>query len=137
MRRLLVRAWAFPATLLGLLFAVPALLGRGRARRVDGVLEVSGGAAALLLARVVPLPGGASAMTLGHVVLGRDEEALERTRAHERVHVAQYEMFGPLFIPLYLLHSGVLLLSGKDPYAGNRFEREAEELSSRVASARL
>jgi len=122
-RRALVYAWAFPGTVLGLLFAVPALLGKGRVRAVGGVLEVSGGAAALFLSRFVPLPGGASAMTLGHVVLGRDDAALERTRAHERVHVAQYEKWGPLFIPVYLAAS----IRG---YGANPFEREAEEKSA-------
>jgi hypothetical protein len=130
-KRLLLYAWASPATLLGLAVAIPALAGRGSARAVAGVLEVSGGAAAILLERLVPLPGGASAMTLGHVVLGRDAAALERTRAHERVHVAQYERWGPLFIPLYLLASAVLLLSGGDPYGSNPFEKEAESVSSR------
>jgi hypothetical protein len=125
-RRVLAYVWASPGTLLGLLFAVPALLGRGRAGVVNGVLEISGGAAALFLARAVPLPGGASAMTLGHVVLGRDAAALERTRRHERVHVAQYERWGPLFIPAYLLVSLALLVRGRDAWAENPFEREAE-----------
>ena len=122
-----MRLWACPATLLGLVFAVPALLGRGRVRRVDGVLEVSGGWAAPFLSRCVPLPGGASAMTLGHVVIGRDEACLERTRTHERVHVRQYERWGPFFIPLYLGISFFLLLFGRDSYEENPFEREARE----------
>lgn len=126
MRRALVVLWALPATSLGLLFVAAGWLLRGTVRLKDGVLEVSGGAATPFLRRLVPLPGGASAMTLGHVVLGRDAEALERTRAHERIHVAQYERWGPLFIPLYLLVSAALLVSGRDPYGDNPFEREAE-----------
>jgi len=126
LRRALAYVWASPGSLLGLGFALPALFGRGRARVVSGVLEISGGLAAPFLARFVPLPGGASAMTLGHVVLGRDAAALERTRAHERVHVAQYERWGPLFIPAYLLVSAWLLARGRDPYADNPFERAAE-----------
>ena len=35
-------------------------------------------------------------------VLGIDEFWLNETRAHERVHVRQYEHWGPLFIPAYL-----------------------------------
>jgi hypothetical protein len=126
-RFLAVRIWASPATLLGLLFALPAILGRARVKRVNGVLEVCGGPAAVFLARCVPLPGGASAMTLGHVVLGRDEACLERTRPHERVHVRQYERWGPFFIPVYLGISAFLVLFGRDSYAENPFEREARE----------
>ena len=125
MRRLLAYVWASPGTLLGLVFAP-----FGRTRVVEGVLEVAGGAAAFLLRRAVPMRGGASAMTLGHVVLGRDEAALERTRRHERAHVAQYERWGPLFIPLYLGASFALFLSGRDAYAENPFEREAARFDS-------
>ncbi len=125
--RWLVYLWAFPTTSLGLLVAVFSLLSGGKFRRVEGVLEVHGGFAAFLLRRLVPLPGGASAMTLGHVVIARDQTLLDLTREHERVHVRQVERWGPLFIPLYFAMSGIALLRGHDPYRGNRFEREAFE----------
>lgn len=64
-------------------------------------------------------------MTLGHVVLGQDEGCLNRSRDHERVHVGQYERWGLLMIPLYLLSSAVARLRGAHPYWDNRFEREA------------
>jgi hypothetical protein len=64
-------------------------------------------------------------MTLGHVVLAQDQRSLIASRKHERVHVAQYERWGPLMIPLYLISSGAAGLSGKHPYWDNRFEREA------------
>ena len=117
--------WALPTTALGLLFVAPALLSGGGVQRVDGVLEVYGGAAALFLRRATLLKGGASAMTLGHVVLGRDRLALERTRRHERVHVRQCERWGPLFLPAYLAASAVMWLRGRNPYRDNPFEREA------------
>src|SRR5687767_1086704 len=86
--RALVYAWAFPTTLVGLLFLPPVLLSRtGRARVVGGVLEIHGGPVDWFLRHCTLLRGGASAMTLGHVVLGRDERLLDLTRAHERVHV--------------------------------------------------
>jgi drug/metabolite transporter (DMT)-like permease len=66
-------------------------------------------------------------MTLGHVVLGRDENCLEDCGDHERVHVRQYESWGPLFLPAYFGSSIAALLRGDDPYLGNRFEREAYE----------
>ena len=124
--RVLVYLWALPTTSVGLLFVPLALLSRsGGARVVDGVLEVHGGGVAFFLRRCTLLRGGASAMTLGHVVLGRDEQLLELTRDHERVHVRQCERWGPLFIPAYLLASVLVKLRGGRPYEDNPFEREA------------
>ena len=54
-----------------------------------------------------------------------DQAALDRSRAHERVHVRQCERWGPLFIPAYLLASAVLWCQGRDFYEENPFEREA------------
>ena len=51
----------------------------------DGALELHGGVVEFFLRRCTLLAGGASAMTLGHVVLGRDEQTLDLTRDHERV----------------------------------------------------
>jgi hypothetical protein len=64
-------------------------------------------------------------MTLGHVVFGRNEVALELTRAHERVHVRQYQRWGPAFVPAYLLCFACLYLGGRDGYRDNPFEVEA------------
>jgi hypothetical protein len=123
--RALRYAWSLPNSLLGALLAMSALASGGRARVVSGVLEAHGGALALILRRIVPLRGGASAMTLGHVVLGRDAACLERTRIHERVHVRQFEAWGPLFIPAYLAAAVVAVAGGGHYYRDNRFEREA------------
>ena len=124
--RAVVYAWAFPTTFLGLLFLPLALLSRaGGARVVDGVLELHGGPVAWFLRRCTLLRGGASAMTLGHVVLGRDATLLDLTRSHERVHVRQCERWGPLFIPAYLLASALVFFRGGRPYEDNPFEREA------------
>ena len=123
--RIFVYLWVMPTTLIGLLFFLPALLSGGRARIVDGVIELHGGWVALFLRYCTFLRGGASAMTLGHVVLGRDSRLLDLTRSHERVHVRQCERWGPLFIPAYLLASGWVKLRGGRPYEDNPFEREA------------
>jgi hypothetical protein len=117
--------WALPHTLLGLLFALIVLLTHGRAQVVDGVLELHGRFASWFLRRCIPLKGGALALTLGHVVIGRDEDALAATRAHERVHVRQYEQWGPLFLPAYAVASLWAHFSQTGAYAGNRFERDA------------
>ena len=117
--------WASPTTTIGLLVVTLARLTGGRSTVVDGVLETHGGVATWLLRHAVPLRGGASAMTLGHVVIGVDADALAWSRAHERVHVRQCERWGPLFVPAYFAASFVAFVKRRDPYRGNRFEREA------------
>jgi len=102
----------------------------GRARCVEGVLEVHGGFATFALRKLVLLKNGAAAMTLGHVVIGQDALSLEHTRAHERVHVRQCERWGPLFIPAYVGVSVVLWLRGRDAYLDNPFERETHAKQS-------
>ncbi len=125
LRRILVYLWALPTTALGLCFVPIALASGGSARVVDGVLEVTGGLVRVFLRRCTLLRGGASAMTLGHVVLAQDELLAGLTRAHERVHVRQCERWGPLFIPAYLIASLVALLRGQRAYMDNIFEKEA------------
>jgi hypothetical protein len=123
--RMLSYLWALPTTLIGLVFVPLAMLTRGGVRVVSGVVEVYGGWVEIFLRRCTLLPNGASAMTLGHVVLGRDETQLDLTRAHERVHVRQVERWGPLFIPAYLIASLIQWARGKRAYDDNPFEREA------------
>jgi hypothetical protein len=117
--------WALPTTCVGLVMVLPTLLSGGRMQFVSGVLELHGGFTSWCLRKLVRIPGGASAMTLGHVVLGRDPAALDRTRDHERVHVRQVERWGPLFLPAYLGCSLWLWLRKKNPYLDNPFEKEA------------
>lgn len=125
MFRALRYLWAFPNSAFGLLFVIPTVLTGGGAKVVDGVLELHGGLAAFFLRYCTPLRGGASAMTLGHVVLGKTPWLLDATRKHERVHVRQTERWGPFFIPAYLLSSLALFITGKRPYRDNPFERQA------------
>lgn len=113
------RVWTGPNTVLGLAAGVLLL---GRCRLVEGVIEIHGGGVTAVLRRF-PVP--AMAMTLGHVVWGQSEAALDMTREHERVHVRQYERWGPFFLPAYLAASGWLWMRRDDPYRGNPFEREA------------
>ncbi len=128
--RLLILVWAAPNSVLGLLLAALALISGGRARVVDGVLEVHGGFASFFLRRCTLLPHGASAMTLGHIVLGRDLACIQRTGTHERVHVRQAERWGPLFLSAYVGASLFQLLRGRHPYHDNPFERQANAEAS-------
>lgn len=116
--------WAAPSTVIGLAVVLLASR-RARVRVVDGVIEAHGSAIAWALTHLTVLAGGASALTLGHVVIGCDAEALQRTRVHERVHVRQYEQWGPLFLPAYLAASAWAIASGGHFYLDNWFERQA------------
>ncbi|WP_338060578.1 hypothetical protein [Rubripirellula obstinata] len=111
--------WVSPWTLMAI--AIGLLLG-GKFRLVDGVVEIHGKRVAGVLQRLyVP----AMAITIGHVVLGQTQAALDITRKHERVHVRQYERWGIAFVPAYLLASVYLYLRGRDGYRDNPFEVEA------------
>jgi hypothetical protein len=116
--------WAAPATALGLVFALLALRG-GRIALVEGVVEAHGPLVRRGLTHLAVVPGGVAAITFGHVVLGRDGDALEWSRTHERVHVAQYERWGLLFLPAYVAASLWAFVRGGDFYLDNAFERAA------------
>jgi hypothetical protein len=116
--------WAAPATVPGLVLAATAWR-CGVITIVDGVVEAHGPFIRWALRHLIPLPGGAAAITLGHVVLGVDATTLETTRTHERAHVAQYERWGPLFVPAYLVASALAAARGRHFYFGNVFEVEA------------
>jgi hypothetical protein len=128
MTKLLRYVWAGPTTLAGLGTAILALPG-GRISTVQGVVEAHGPLVSWLLSHATPLGGGVGAVTLGHVVLARDARTLGATRAHERVHVAQYERWGPFFVPAYLTAGLWAFIRGGHPYFDNHFEREALRLS--------
>jgi hypothetical protein len=124
----LLYLWALPWSSLGLAAGALAVVSGGRVRHRQGVVEFYGGALPRLLAF---MPGGGCtiAMTLGHVILGRTESALDLACDHERVHVRQYERWGPLFIPAYLLCSALIWTRGGDAYRDNPFEREAYRIA--------
>lgn len=96
----------------------------GRVRYVAGVAEFRGGLAGRFVARL-PDPVRFGAMTLGHVIVGIDAATLRALRAHEHVHVRQYERWGPFFLPAYALSSAWAAARGRSGYAGNHFEQAA------------
>lgn len=122
--------WTAPNSLLGLLAGVAAIAFGARAtlRRGDFALVFHG----------VPWgPGGA--LTLGNVILHTGQDLATRCftyahRAgdcseapillcdHERAHVLQAMVLGPLFLPVYLASGGIS--------ARNRFERAADRYAS-------
>lgn len=134
MRRPAAYLWAGPVSLAALPVVAVALASGAWARRREGVLEVGGGLLAPLMTRLLPgFP--IAAITLGHVVLGAGERELDASRAHERVHVSQYERWGVLFPLLYLGASVAALARGRSAYGGNVFERQAARESGEAVSA--
>lgn len=123
---LLGMAWTLPNTLAGLVAGLAALPFGARAR-------LRGRDLALVFDDVPWGPGGA--LTLGNVILhtgdsldcdcmtyahraGLCEQPAVRLVDHERAHVLQYMVLGPLFLPLYFLCGGIGVR--------NRFERAAD-----------
>ncbi|MDC7806589.1 hypothetical protein PQS31_07115 [Luteimonas sp BLCC-B24] len=118
--------WTLPNTLIGLVAGLAGMVRGARPhwRAVDH---------ALVFQRWPWGPGGA--ITFGNVILHTGEsldtacttyshraglcvDAAIRLSDHERAHVYQYMVLGPLFLPLYLLCGGVSVR--------NRFERAAD-----------
>jgi hypothetical protein len=116
--------WASPYTMVGLVIGGIGLCTGGRARVRGRVIEFYGGGVKRL---ITLLPSGqfTLALTLGHTILGQTDAALDISREHELVHVRQYERWGPLLGPAYLLCTLVLWLAGKRAYRDNPFERQA------------
>jgi len=110
--------WASPNTLLGLMGMLFALAG-GHMERKAGVLEAWGGPLRWALGP------WADVITLGHVILARDRDLLDRWRRHEHIHVRQYERWGPFFLPVYVLLGVWCWGTGRHPYRDHPFEREA------------
>ncbi len=124
---LLGACWTLPNTLLGLLVGVVCLPFGAR-------LQWRGRELALAFRRM-PWRGAGGALTLGNVILytsdeldspcytyahraGERREAVISLADHERAHVYQFMLLGPLFLPVYLLCGGVS--------ARNPFERSAD-----------
>lgn len=96
----------------------------GRAKRENGTLEVTfrkGLSSCGKSAKSLPFRG----ITFGHVILAVTEEELECLRAHELVHVRQYERWGIFFFPAYIASSIWQLLRGRRAYWDNYFEVQA------------
>lgn len=113
--RLLAAAWAGPLTVIG--FALALVAGRvPRWSPEHGCFVAEGirGPSAVALRWV-----GASANTVGQVVLSTADHPSPALLAHEAVHVRQSERFGPLLLPLYLW------LSARYGYREHPLERAA------------
>jgi hypothetical protein len=108
--RAVAYTWALPGTLLGLLLGATTL---SRPRVREGVLLFVGHRGFTALHHRL----GFAAITLGHVMIA-GAPLDEKLWAHERVHVRQWEILGPLMLLAYPLAS----VAG---YSRNPFEAAA------------
>ena len=111
--RTLAYVWAAPTTSVGLAAGAITLASGGCVQIRSGALEFHGGFARWFLERRVV---GAAAMTLGHVILGRDRECLDACRDHEQAHVRQVERWGVAFLPAYVAASILAQARGQHYY---------------------
>ncbi|MDP1563010.1 MAG: hypothetical protein Q8M16_16655 [Pirellulaceae bacterium] len=123
--------WASPNSLLGVCVGGVGLIVGTRVRFRGGCIEFWGGSIPWIFSRLPVRPG---AMALGHVVLAIDEATLHRAGPHERIHVRQYERWGPLFLPAYGIASWWAWRRGRRAYRDNPFEVEAYEDDARRAA---
>jgi hypothetical protein len=121
--------WAAPCSAIGLFLASMMLALGGKAVLSRGAVEVTyrqSRASCGKLASGLRFRG----IVFGHVILAVTAEELESIGPHERVHVAQYELWGPLFFVAYGLSSAWQWLNGRNAYWYNYFEIQARERSS-------
>lgn len=124
--RFLKFLWAAPCSVVGIVLAVVPMAFGGKARWSAGALEVTWRdtlASCGRLAGRLPFRG----IVFGHVILAVTDEDLRAIGPHERVHVAQYERWGPLFFLVYAASSLWQLINGRNPYWHNHFEVQARE----------
>jgi hypothetical protein len=123
--------WALPCSAVGLLLAaIPLGLG-GSAKWWAGALEVTyrpGQANCGSLARRLPF----RAIVFGHVIIAVTRQELVVLGPHERIHVEQYERWGPIFFLAYPAASVWQLFKGRSPYWHNYFEVQARQRSNGV-----
>lgn len=116
--------WASPYSILGVCIGSIGMLFGGKCRLRDGAIEFYEGGSRWFVCRLPPGPLTLG-FTLGHVILGQTGPGLEVVGEHERVHVRQFERWGPIMGPAYLLASAYMWLIGRDAYRDNPFEVEA------------
>ncbi|MGH8211727.1 MAG: hypothetical protein ACREPP_00690 [Rhodanobacteraceae bacterium] len=116
--------WTLPNTLLGLVAGFALLPFGARLRFAEGALafkQVPRARGALVLGCVI-LHGGEHLDAICPTYAARCGTVPPNQRVrigdHERAHVHQYLLFGPLFLPLYFLCGGIS--------ARNPFERAAD-----------
>jgi len=95
-KRYIAFIWVLPITLLGFGVAMIIRLSGGQIIKHGSAWEATDGKASQMLWLFNPWIN-IDAITIGHIIIARDEEVAKRLRAHEHAHVRQYERWGVLF----------------------------------------
>ena len=126
--------WALPLTCLGLCVWILVYFERHIFNRKSALAQVNTAQSAIIFIAhssavkwlLVHHPfGRMDAITIGCCVLACNAAALQRTWAHECVHVRQALQWGPLFPLAYAASSAWARLHGRCMYADNYFEKQA------------
>lgn len=110
--------WALPNTLLGLILFF-FIYGPKSLKWNKGVLEGT-------CKRMIPWWTNVVGQTWGWLVVYRSTPYLGLEN-HERQHVVQGMVLGPLFLVIYPIASLIALIQGKNGYRDNWFEKNADE----------
>jgi hypothetical protein len=116
--------WALPLTVWGIVPGLIVWACKGKAHIVDHTLEIHGPLAHWLLSQPWL---SFLALTIGHIVIARDDDCCARTRTHEHTHVRQGERWGPLFPFAYTGAGLYCMLRGGRFYWDNPFEIAARQ----------
>jgi hypothetical protein len=121
--------WALPASVVGVTLGVASL---AEPRYDEGTVVFEGTKGYLWALRKV----GFTAQTWGQVILayGKLDPIL---RAHEREHVRQWTIWGPLFAIAYHAEGLRELVLRRGYYGGNYFERRARAVEEGFAAGAL
>ncbi|MBT1070515.1 hypothetical protein [Pelotalea chapellei] len=120
--------WVLPCSAVGLVLTAVLLVAGAKVSWSSGALEVTfrdSLADCGRRARDLSCRG----IVFGHVILAVTREELAIIGAHERIHVQQYERWGPLFFLAYGTSSLLQLIHRRSPYWHNHFEIQARERS--------
>jgi len=121
--------WAAPYSAVGLVVAAVPLAFGGTAKWSAGALEVAYRQSLVQCGKLASrLPF--RAIVFGHVILAVTREELVHLGPHERIHVDQYEHWGPVFLAAYGVSSLVQIFRGRSPYWHNYFEVQARQRSA-------
>jgi cobalamin biosynthesis protein CobD/CbiB len=124
---LLSRLWCLPLTAVG--YGLRLFTPRCEVLQRQGVTLIYGASTARLLD-----VAGYAAMAVGEVVFARNRPDVRAHLAHELRHVRQARKWGLLFPLLYLASSLGCVLTGRNAYRDNAFERAARRAESRAES---
>jgi hypothetical protein len=138
-RGILGKLWASPNTALGLAFGGVAVMlgararvGRNAVEFLDHPFVAFAGKSAVTLGNTIHYAPGRDA---AHVVARYDRAGQVGLGDHEEAHTRQYELWGPFFLPAYVVAEWLPRWDGR-PRA-NPFEHAADDRAARAPASEV